>query len=191
MLGNILIFLHLLGVVALAGAVCLEIVVLTAARSAQNITAARTATAPARFITPLAPLAAALILVTGLWMAGDIGIFGRAWVIVAIVMWLADAAIGSAVLGRRMDHATKLAAATDVLDDALRAALRDRTMYVASMVSVGMFGTFLYLMSSRPGWLGSLVGLVIGVGAGLGAAALFAPTAPATPRHAAEPPVSA
>ena len=172
MIGHLLIFLHLLGVVVLAGAVALELVTLLSARSAHTVEAARTALAPARFISPMAPIAALVILASGLAMAGRIGLFGRAWVILSIVMWLGDAIISESVTGRRMRHAAQLAATEPEMTPALRSALTDRGMTFSCLVAAGMLGSFLYLMSSRPGWTGSLTGLIVGVAAGLVAAAL-------------------
>lgn len=172
MIGHVLIFLHLLGVVALAGAVALELVTLLTARSARTVEAARTALVPARYISPLAPIAALVILASGLGLAGRIGLFGRAWVILSIIMWLGDAIMSESMTGRRMKHAGQLAATEQEMTPALRAALTDRGMTFSCLIAAGMLGTFLYLMSSRPGWIGSIIGLVVGVAAGLAAAAL-------------------
>lgn len=163
-LNDALIFLHLTGVVLLAGAVGVEVIVLAAASRASTVANAQFATFPGRFIGPVFPASAVLILGSGLWLAGRLDIFGDAWVIGAIVLFVVTAALGMGVHGKRMEHAGRLAAKAQPgpCGPELTAALRDPVMHTSSMVSLGFFAVFLYLMSSQPGVLGTIVSIVVG-----------------------------
>lgn len=165
---DLALFLHLVGVVLLVGAVTTTLVATLRAQTAATVGALRTVTAVGKKIDVVIGPATLLILASGLYMVSRHGDDGEirwtsGWVDVAVVIFLVMSALGPTV---EAGHAKRLMQAVkDVPDGPVPADVDDlRRSPVAAYVS--LFGTsqilaFLYLMTNKPGLLGSLVACAI------------------------------
>ena len=98
---NLALFLHIGGVLALVAALALEGAALRGLRTALTADEARTWLSVLRPLRWLGPAALGLILVAGLYLAATIASPGG-WIAVGLLGFLAIAALGGAVTGRRM-----------------------------------------------------------------------------------------
>src|SRR5690348_1703287 len=161
---DVALFVHLLGVVLLVGAVATTLVATLRAQTVATVQELRSVTAVTKKIDMVIGPAMLLILAAGLYMVavgGDDGgiTWSSGWVDVALVIFLVMAVLGPTV---EAGHAKRLmAAAAQVPDGPVQGDL-DRLRRNATAVYVSFFGAsqilaFLYLMSNKPGLVGSLV----------------------------------
>ena len=95
----------------------------------------------------LYPAAAVVILGTGIWMTVDSWSFGDAWIIIGIVLLLATAGVGGAVLGR--SHAA-VAEAAEAGDMAATAKPLRQYLMVGPWDMLVLF-TVVFVMIYKPG----------------------------------------
>ena len=149
-----LLLFHLLGAfLFLAGAVAAGILQLAAMRRERpsEIALLLGLTRPAVASVGLGSL---VVLVFGLWLAGDLSVFGQAWVIAAIALWVLGNALGEAG-GRSLRHtrqlADRLAGAGDDPSAELRSAVANRRHLLLSYASFAAVLAILVLMVWKPG----------------------------------------
>lgn len=165
---DLALFVHLLGVALLVAAVATTLVATLRAQTVATVRDLRLVTAVTRKIDVVIGPAMLLILAPGLYMVargGDDGSISwtSGWVDVALVIFAVMAVLGPTV---EAGHAKRLqAAAAEVPDGPLPAGLdrlrRDATAMYVSFFGVSQILAFLYLMSNKPGLLGSLVACAV------------------------------
>lgn len=165
---DVALFLHLLGVVLLVGAVTTTLVATLRAQTAASVGQLRTLTAVSKKIDVVITPATLLILASGLYMVARHGDDGgihwtSGWVDVAIGIFLLMSVLGPTV---EAGHAKRLLQAVQGLPDGPVPADLDALRRSPLATHVSLFGaaqivTFLYLMSNKPGLAGSLVAVAI------------------------------
>ena len=161
---DLALFLHLLGVVLLVAAVTTTLVATLRAQTAASVGQLRTLTAVTKKIDVVIGPATMLILGSGLYMVSRHGDDGgihwtSGWVDVAIAIFLLMSVLGPTV---EAGHAKRLLQAVQGLPDGPVPADVDALRRSPLATSVSLFGTaqivaFLYLMTNKPGLVGSLV----------------------------------
>jgi uncharacterized membrane protein len=167
-----LLFVHLVGVALLFGALSIEVFALVNLGRAGTVDDVRAATHLVRYIPILMPVATVLLVGSGVWMVliSDRSSFTTGWVAVSIVLTVLLAAAGPAVQGRRTNRVVALAAAADSRHGELLGATRDATMHVAGWISTVEAFALLYLMTVKPSLAGSLVAVAVAAVLGIGIA---------------------
>jgi len=177
-----MLFVHILGVVMLFGAIALTQVGVVRLGRAATTDEARLWVGLTQIAGRLFPVAFVLILVGGLYMAGDSWSFGDPWIVVALVSLVILGVLGGGLVGRTLGSVGQALAgvapgpdvsagassgAAGAPEFAVRASssLRAPTMALTG-IAIGV----LWLMTNKPGWAVSiavvaglgLVGAVIG-----------------------------
>lgn len=171
---DVVLFAHLLGVVTLFAAVTLMQAGGARVRRAATVEHLRLWLGLIRPVRVMFPVASLLLLATGLFMAAEAWTFATPWVAVSIVGLVGISAVGGAVQGRHLAAIGVAAAGVD--EEHVPSGLAQlvaqpapwRFGFAANGAAVGI----LWLMTTKPGWLGS-VAVVLGltaVGAIVGSA---------------------
>lgn len=150
-------FFHLLGVVTLFAAVTLVQAGGARLRRAATVEHLRLWLGLARPARVMFPVAGLLLLATGLFMTAEAWTFATPWVAVSIVV-LVGIAVGGGVQGRHFAEIGAAAAGVD--EEALPSGLARlvgrpapwRLGFAMNGAAVGI----LWLMTTKPGWLGSV-----------------------------------
>lgn len=155
-------FVHLLGVVTLFGAIALVETAGVRLRRAASVEHVRLWVGLTRSAAPLFPVALLLVLGSGLFMAADAWTFTTPWVVVAIVGVVVMGGVGGAVQGRRFGAIGTAAASAG--DGSVPPHLRKLIAAPALWVSVfapdaGTLG-IIWTMATKPGWTGAIVAVV-------------------------------
>lgn len=187
---DILLFLHIVGVVLLACAVTVE--TLTGARMRGADRAEDVATW-ARFTEratgPLHGVSTALLAVPGLWMAAINDLWSTAWVQIGIGVLVVAAAVGIAYSStriRRIGEAAE-AAGHGPVGAELRALTGDPNLWLVHHGLAGLGVGAIWIMAVKPAMTGSIVAVVLAgaiglaVGAGVNRRAVVPSASTATP----------
>jgi hypothetical protein len=176
---DVALFLHLLGVVLLVAAVTTTLVATLRAQTAGSVGQLRTLTAVTKKIDVVIGPATLLILASGLymvWRHGDDGgiRWTSGWVDVAIAIFLLMSVLGPTV---EAGHAKRLLRAVEDLPDGPVPTQVDALRRSPLPTYVTLFGAsqivaFLYLMTNKPGLVGSLVACAIAAAASVVVAGL-------------------
>ena len=162
-------FVHLLGVVMLVGAVTTTIIASLRAQTAATVGEVRSLTAVTRKIDLVIGPATLLILAPGLYMVGKHGDDGSirwssGWVDVAIVIFLVMSVLGPTI---ENGHAKKVLSAAEGYADGPVPADLDSLRREPLATYVALFGAsqivaFLYLMTNKPSLVGSIAACAVG-----------------------------
>lgn len=174
---DVALFLHVLGVVLLVGAVATTLLATLRAQTAASVSELRSLTAVAKQVDAVIGAAMLLILGSALYMVsrhgqdGSIG-WTSGWVLVAFAVFLLMAVLGPTVEGR---HAKRLLQAASGLGDGPIPPEVDILRRTPLVTYVTLFGAsqivaFLYLMTNKPGLAAALAACAV-------AAALSVPVA--------------
>jgi uncharacterized membrane protein len=165
---DIALFLHILGVVMLVGALTTTLVATLRSQTARSVGEVRLLTSVTRRIDVVIGPAMLLILADGLYMVSRHGDDGSikwtsGWVDVAIVVFALMSILGPTI---ESGHAKRLLQAADALPDGPVPAELDRLLRAAVPVYVSLFGAsqilaFLYLMTNKPGFPGAIATCLI------------------------------
>jgi hypothetical protein len=164
---SIAVFLHVVGALGIFAAIGLEWAGLTNLRRATDIAQVREWVRLLAAPRTIGGPAALLILVTGIYM-GVTRWGHQGWIIVALVGMVLVAALGGAIAGRRIPAIVReLQAESGPVSTTLRRRLHDPALTVSLWVRTALLLGIVFLMSSRPGWGGSLAAmgaaLVLGI----------------------------
>lgn len=165
---NVALFLHLLGVVLLAGSVSTTLVATVRSQTADSVGALRALIAVTQRIEIVIVPAMLLIVGTGLYMVsrhgGDGSInWSAGWVVVSLILATLLSVIGGTVEG---GHTKRLraASASDTSERPqadLRALQRARKPLYASFFSTSQLVALLFLMSNKPRLSGAITACVV------------------------------
>lgn len=161
-------FGHLVGVVLLVGAVTTTVVAMVRAQRAATVAEVASLTAVTKKIDAVIGPAMLLILAPALYMVARGGDDGgihwtSGWVVVALLVFLLMAVLGPTVEAR---HAKGLLRLASELPDGpvppeLDAARRAPAGVYVSFFGVSQILAFLYLMTNKPGFPGSITACLI------------------------------
>lgn len=165
---DVALFLHIVGVVLLVGAVTTTLLATLRAQRARTVAEIASLTAVTRKIDLVIGPAMLLILGPALYMVsrgGDDGSihWTSGWVDVALVVFLVMAVLGPTV---EAGHAKRLQRLATQLPDGpvppeLDAARRAPAATYVTFFGVAQIIAFLYLMTNKPGLIGSLTACVV------------------------------
>ena len=151
-----LLFLHVLSAFVVAAGLVVATVGLIGARRAERPSRVALLLAPARLAARLFDVGGLAILVFGIWLALYVDGYALwdAWILSAILLWLAIAYTGTraaAAMRAARDLASGLASEADARTPELTAALRDRRATTLWSVANVAFLVTLVLMIWKPG----------------------------------------
>ncbi|HEX2350538.1 MAG TPA: hypothetical protein VHI51_19035 [Ktedonobacterales bacterium] len=155
-------YVHILGVLLLFVAVGAESLAVWGMGRAQTVGDMRLWLRSARGPEKLFPLAGALILVAGLYMAIRTW-HGTPWVVLGFLGLIGFSVAGAVVNGRRFKAVEKAANAggAGAIPNAVRRELANPTLRISLWaMSVGALG-IVYMMVVKPDWIGSIAALVV------------------------------
>ncbi len=164
-LHNILILIHLIGISLLSvGIGSIVMVVLVSGRVETNQDAVNTIGWLLR-ISPVFGIASLLILGSGIWLGIRNDLFGEAWLIGSLLVFISTAITGNLIHSRRLVNAAKLAGEQPVgpISPEVRAALHDRVLRTSLFIDTCLFVALLFLMSSRPELVGVIITIVAAI----------------------------
>lgn len=170
---HLALFVHIVGVLVLFAAIGAEFTVLLGLRRCQTVAQVRGWAALDGPIDRLFPLATLLILAAGIYMALTAWGWTTAWIDLAFVALLVMSAQGPLVNGRRFQaiHASAQAAAQAAPDGPLPATLvrqlHDPILWISMHTSAAIVVGLVFLMTVKPGLVGSLVALVVTLALGV------------------------
>ncbi len=162
---QLVLFVHILGVLGLFMALGVELASMLGARRAHTIEAVRVWSSARGPLAIMFPVTSLLILCAGLAMTLDVWGWGHAWIDLSLALLILLSVMGARVNGTHAKRIAERAAALGhgpiPLD--LKNALNDPIHWtaVSSMVTLAL--GIVFLMVEKPGWLGSVVTLVIGL----------------------------
>jgi uncharacterized membrane protein len=151
---DVVLYLHLLGVLTFVAGIAVAGVPFEAARRSDDVAEIALLLGLTRYGVALVGLGALLLFVCGLWLVGlaDVG-FGTGWVLAAIVLFLAAVALG-AVGGQTpkqaRELATELAERNQPAGPELRALLDDPRSRAVNYASSALVLVVLALMVFKP-----------------------------------------
>lgn len=127
----------------------------------------------ARFLAAFSKAAgplAGIVLLAGIYMATDAGLWGDGWLLVSLVLFVAVGAASGIVVDPAVGRLVEVldAAPDGPLTPAVRADLADPRLTTTLSLFAGSDLAFVFLMTNKPGLTGSLV--VVAVALALGGA---------------------
>jgi hypothetical protein len=193
---NVMLFLHIVGVVVLSSTIGMEVVNVLRMMAARDVRSLRSALATAKVVSRLAPISAIFLLIFGLGMAsrgGDhpsgtpkVFSFTSGWLITAYVSFAIMLALDGGVNGRRLEL---LQAAANAAPDGPVTAELDRMRQDPVLAFGVVLGPcaillFLFLMTNKPpGANAAIAAIVAAAVAGLGSRLLLRKSAPSAARE--------
>jgi hypothetical protein len=155
-------FLHILGVIILFGAIVLFQGVGARLRAAKTVSDARLSLLIMRPTGRMFPVGAVLLILTGLYMADQAWSFSTPWIVVAIVTIVLMLAVGGLLVGRTMERLGRAAMSAEdgVLPPELAEAIA-RGPWIPIAAQSGMALGIVWLMTVKPEWVGSIVAIII------------------------------
>lgn len=172
---NVALFFHILGVVILFAALSLEIATMLAMRQSRSVEQVRALAWAHKLLAFMFPTGVMLILAGGLYMWHREWEAGEEWTVVAFITFIFAAVLGFAFNAR---HGAKIVeSSVKALNGPITAELKGLILapryWTAVCGTSGFAVGIIYLMTVKPGWIGSVLTVLIGgaIGASLGASA--------------------
>lgn len=171
---TVVLFVHILGALALFMALALEGVTLRRLRRATTFEDIRLWLGASRAAMPLGMFGMLAILLAGGYLAGRMHAWNQGWTGVALGDLVLIGALGGAISGRRMRLVRREAASGS---GGAPAELLNRTRDFALVLSFHLRGApaigAVFLMATKPDMVNSLIVLVVAAAAGILGAAIF------------------
>ncbi len=176
-LSTLVLFAHIIGVLLLFIGIAALWISALRLRSARLVAQAREWSGLARIAGRIGPIAGVLILVPGIYMmATEWG--ATPWILVTIGAMLLLMMPGMIIAGRSMG-AIRVALAASADEDAVPAEVRRQIerplMWSAIQVWAAAALGVVFLMTTKPGWAGSLVAMAVALVLGLAVGMLSSP----------------
>ena len=113
----------------------------------------------------MGPPAAVLVLLSGVYMTLNAFSFRQGWVTVALVLFIITGGIAGGILN---PHLTKLLEAAEAAPEGpvtpdLRAMAMEPKAAAFETLMLGMDIAILFMMTNKPGWIGSLIATAVGL----------------------------
>lgn len=169
---KIALFIHVVSVLALFAAIGLELTELAALRRALTVEHVRAWARETAFVGRVFPLSAVVILATGIYMVAASWGANAAWAAVSLLALVILGALGGAINGKRMEaiHEAAEAAPAGAVPAALRRQIADPVLRTSVQTMTAVALGIVYLMTIKPGWLGSVLTLLVAAGLGVASA---------------------
>lgn len=162
-------FAHLIGVLSLFIGMGLQWVVIIGYRRAQSVTQMRLWSSPLRPVAMLGPLSAVLILLAGGYMMFATWGLNTPWIVVSIAAMLLMAALGMGITVRKLRAVSRAAMAhgeSEAISPELRRRIYDPMLSISTYLASGIALGIVFLMTNKPGWLVSLVVVIVAMALG-------------------------
>ncbi len=165
MLYSLVLFLHVIGALGLFVALGIEWTILRNLPRATTAREARGWLGPFRVLRRIYPLSFVAILVSGIYMMAVS--WGEApWIVLGLFGLLALPALGQ-MTGRRMRRlGPALGEAQGEVEDSMRIRLADPILRLSLLLRIGLAVGIIFLMTVKPGWIGSGAAIVAFTGVG-------------------------
>jgi hypothetical protein len=164
----LILFLHIIAAIGIFVALALESFSIVSFRKAAGAAEVRVAIAALRRVPVLFGVSGALVLLTGGYLAAEIGSAGLSWTVPSLVTLVVIGALGGALSGRRlrMIRAIQLEG-TGPVPNGLRALLQDPILVASLRIRLALALGIVYLMVAKTPLAPTLVVLAIAAVAGL------------------------
>lgn len=166
---SLALFAHIVGVLTLFISQALQWLITLRLRRAQTLAHAREWIGIARGVNRLTPVTIVLIIGAGAYMAVVARLWTAPWLDVALVALVIMMGLGMGIVGRRM-AAIRRAIAAAASDGALprdaQARIADPTLWVAMQMAVAVALSIVYLMTTKPDLLVSMVTVIVALALG-------------------------
>lgn len=168
-------FAHILGVLGVFVGIALDWATILRLRRAQTVALAREVTGLVGFQTRLIQISALLLLVAGIYMTVTAWDKGTAWILFSLVALIVMGALSGGIHGRRLAAIRKAAAgASDgMIPSELQRRMADPVLLISVQTAVMVGLGAVFLMTTKPDWLGSLIALAVAVVLGVLSAQLW------------------
>lgn len=176
-------FLHVLGAFALGATKALLLVDLVQARRSTTVAELRLWSGLADRTGRIFPLLALLLLVPAVYLVVAAWGWATPWIDVALAALVAIALLGRVAVGPRLAalHTGALRTAEGPIPADLAGRLSERTLWIADWMSTALFIGVIFLMTNKPGLVGSLVTVVLAFAAGAAVPIFMRPLTSANP----------
>ena len=159
MLYSIALFLHVLGALGMFVALGIEWTCLRNLPHATNAREARGWLGLFMILRRFYPLSFFTILVTGIYMMA-VSWGGAPWIAIGLLGLLALPAIAGVMTARRVRRIGPELGESVELDESVKARLVDPALRLSHRLRVGLAVGIIFLMTVKPGWIGSLAAIV-------------------------------
>jgi hypothetical protein len=161
---DVALFVHMLGLVVLAGAFAISLRAGARARSARDAEAVRTWLGLIGSTGGMFPTGLGLLLLSGAAMTLDRWTPVPPWIGIGLAGVLVVGAVGGAVVGRRLRALTAAANEPDVdaSPERLLRLVHDGLPWTVMTALNGAVLGIVWVMSTKPGWLGGLAAVAAG-----------------------------
>ena len=166
-------FAHILGVIGLFSGIVLDWTTILRLRRAQSMAQVREATGLVGAQARLIQVSSLLILIAGAYMAETVWGWNIAWILVSLAALILMGALSGAVSARRLKAIQRAAAgesAAGGISPALQQRIADPLLVTASQTAAMIGLGVVFLMTTKPDLLGSLLTLIVAIALGVGAA---------------------
>jgi len=166
---QIVLFIHIVGVICLMGGHTLLHVGLARMRHAQTVEQVREWTAILAGLDKFMPPFTLAILLPGIYMAWTTWGWTTAWIDTSLALFLLMMILGPVLLGRRFAALNRevKATASGMIPESLAAQIRDRALWTIENTFTCLLLAILFLMTIKPNLTGTVIVLSIGLVAGL------------------------
>ncbi len=158
-------FAHILGALGLFMGIGLDWATILRLRRAQTVAQVREQTSLLGVQTRLLQLSLLLLLVAGIYMTATVW-EGTPWIIVSLVSLFVIGGLGGGLIDRRLKAIQRAAAgerSSEAIPAALQAQIVDPVLWTAFQV-VGFIALgVVFVMTTKPDWLVSLITLVVAI----------------------------
>ena len=157
-------FAHVVGVLSLFIGMGLQWTVIIGFRRGQTMAQLRLWSGLLRPVAMLGPLSAVLILLAGGYMMFTAWGFGTPWIVVSIGAMLLMAALGMGITVRKLRVVQRAAmdgGVSDVISSELRLHIYNPMLWISAHLASGITLGIVFLMTTKPGWLVSLLVMIV------------------------------
>jgi hypothetical protein len=160
---GVVLFLHVLAVVALFIALALELTSMRRMRAAQTVAQLQEWAGATGKLAVVFPMSSITILLSGIYMTLTRWSFMAGWPSVALVMLVVLGVLGGAVNGRRQEaiHASIAQAPIGPVPSSLTTMLNDPVLWTSVHVNVALAVGIVFLMAVKPDLIWSIVAMVV------------------------------
>lgn len=154
---SVILFFHIVSGMGMAASVTTLMVAEGTARRARTARELAEIGASDERVANVMKSLALLLAFTGLYMAHSHWSLLAPWVVASALVFAYLATSGPLVFGRRMRGAVKAAATAGAITPEVRRMLNDPTLVMMGRMRVALLATMVFLMTTKPGLVGTLV----------------------------------
>ena len=174
---SLALFVHIVGVLGLFMGIGLQWIIVQRLSKAQTVAQVREGTSLIALQEKLWPTAALLILLAGIYMTVTAWGWSTPWIDVSLAALLGQGALGGALINRRLKAIHTGVAATEApagaFSPGLKRQITDPVLRTAVQINAVTGLGVVFLMTTKPGLVGSLITLVVALLLGIGAGRVF------------------